>query len=248
MQEERVTESKEKQCKRGHIAAKRYSNGGCVECGKERAARWRQENPERMKALRADYDEKDPMRRAEQMDRYRKSDKCKERKKAWRVANPKQRKAEKLAYRERHKERLRFEWRARRALLRAHDPVSIREKDRIYRAKNVEGLKAKRKIYISRNRPAFSAYSANRRSLERKAMPIWADKQQIVQVYETAKRLTEETGVKHHVDHVIPLVGKDSSGDWIVCGLHVHYNLAVIPWFENMAKGCRFSGEGWEAS
>ena len=48
--------------------------------------------------------------------------------------------------------------------------------------------------------------------------------------YEDAKRLTEETGVKHEVDHVWPL----SKG-----GPHLPWNLQVLTKDENRAKGAK---------
>lgn len=59
----------------------------------------------------------------------------------------------------------------------------------------------------------------------------WADRDQIRAVYAEARRRTEETGVAHHVDHVLPLLGT------AVSGLHVHNNLRVVPWRENLSKG-----------
>ena len=53
-------------------------------------------------------------------------------------------------------------------------------------------------------------------------------------VYLRAEQMTKETGVPHHVDHVIPLRGKN------VSGLHVENNLAVIRWDENLRKGNKF--------
>jgi hypothetical protein len=60
--------------------------------------------------------------------------------------------------------------------------------------------------------------------------PVWADFKKIREVYREADRLTQATGVKHHVDHVIPLNHPR------VCGLHVAENLRAIPAGPNMAK------------
>jgi hypothetical protein len=49
------------------------------------------------------------------------------------------------------------------------------------------------------------------------------------------KRLYLLTGIKHHIDHVVPLRGKN------VCGLHVWNNLAVIPMTDNLKKGNNFA-------
>ncbi len=64
-------------------------------------------------------------------------------------------------------------------------------------------------------------------------MPKWADKERIAQVYKEAARLTKQTKVPHHVDHIVPLRGRG------VCGLHVHYNLQVLTKQENLEKGNR---------
>ena len=62
------------------------------------------------------------------------------------------------------------------------------------------------------------------------AMPPWADRRKIRAIYEEAKRLTGETGVRHEVDHIYPLKGK------IACGLHVENNLQIITGTANRKK------------
>lgn len=64
--------------------------------------------------------------------------------------------------------------------------------------------------------------------------PQWADKQAILAVYREAQRMTRATGIEHEVDHIVPLCGR------MVSGLHVHWNLHVIPKADNQAKGNSF--------
>jgi hypothetical protein len=68
------------------------------------------------------------------------------------------------------------------------------------------------------------------RRLRDRNTPPWADKRAIAAVYAQARRLTRDTGVPHHVDHILPLNGAG------VSGLHVQTNLRVITASENLAK------------
>jgi hypothetical protein len=90
------------------------------------------------------------------------------------------------------------------------------------------------------------AKRALRRLAEQAACPICADRKAIASVYQMAVHLSDETGVPHEVDHIIPIRGKN------VCGLHVHWNLRAIPACANHAKGNRLSdlsaSEAWEGA
>ena len=68
-----------------------------------------------------------------------------------------------------------------------------------------------------------------RHAAKLKRTPRWADKAKIQKVYDLAARF-RSLGCDFHVDHVIPLQGKN------VCGLHVHNNLAIIEAQANRSK------------
>lgn len=78
-----------------------------------------------------------------------------------------------------------------------------------------------------------SAKEAKRRSSKLQATPEWTNEFFIKEIYHLAKIRTETTGIKWHVDHIVPLRSK------IVCGLHCEANLRVITSSENISKGNR---------
>lgn len=83
-----------------------------------------------------------------------------------------------------------------------------------------------------------------REAAQIRATPPWADPKKIAAIYAEAARLTAETGVPHHVDHIVPLQGPVATygpfkGMRIVFGLHCEANLRVIPARENVVKGNR---------
>ena len=87
--------------------------------------------------------------------------------------------------------------------------------------------------HFSKKRKAKNYKTSKRRADELQATPKWADTKLIKKVYSQSVDLSVSTGIEHHVDHIVPLKGKK------VCGLHVHYNLRVIPAIDNLKKGNR---------
>jgi 5-methylcytosine-specific restriction endonuclease McrA len=71
-------------------------------------------------------------------------------------------------------------------------------------------------------------------------MPKWISKEQrkeIELIYEHARECTVLTGDRYVVDHIVPLKGVN------VCGLHVPWNLQVLPSDVNDSKGNRLIEE-----
>lgn len=96
-----------------------------------------------------------------------------------------------------------------------------------YRAAGAAAAKVKRKEWAAANKHLVCAKSAARRALKVRATPAWADKSAI---YAEARRISEETGAPHHVDHCVPLKSH------LVCGLHCEANLQILPGAENLKK------------
>ena len=70
-----------------------------------------------------------------------------------------------------------------------------------------------------------------RNELMKYARPAWRDHQKINKIYEECKKLNELAGfIKYHVDHIIPIKGRE------VCGLHWHENLQILTAEENQRK------------
>ena len=80
-------------------------------------------------------------------------------------------------------------------------------------------------------------YKARKRS----AAPSWLTTEQhkeIESFYWLADDLRRVSGEEYHVDHIVPLKGKD------VCGLHVPWNLQVLPADLNLRKSNKYDLSG----
>lgn len=109
----------------------------------------------------------------------------------------------------------------------------ISEYKKQYREENKDKICEYAKQYYEENKDKVNAKSAKRRAKKLQATPSWLtdeQKQEIIEFYKLRKILTKETGILHHVDHIIPLKGDR------VCGLHVPWNLQVISASENLSK------------
>ena len=134
-----------------------------------------------------------------------------------------------------------------------------REQNREYAAKNRETARVRAKKWYKENkdslteeqkqkrRDACNRYrkrhpdkinSKNRKRQAAKlnATPAWADKVAIDYIYYAAKVIERVYGTKWHVDHIIPLNGKN------VCGLHVQNNLQLLAPLDNLKKSNKLGG------
>jgi len=87
--------------------------------------------------------------------------------------------------------------------------------------------------WASLNKDKLNAKAARRRAKQRSAAPTWLDqdhRKQIEDIYWLAQDLKAVTGEDYHVDHIVPLMGKE------VCGLHVPWNLQILPADLNLKK------------
>lgn len=140
--------------------------------------------------------------------------------------NP-QRERERLRkYRDKNREALR-EYARRYAV---QNPEETKKKNREWRARNPEYAAQWRRANANR----VNAKTAERRSARVERTPAWADFNAIARVYAQAKLAEAVTGWPHHVDHIVPLRGKN------VSGLHVENNLQILPYDENCAKSNAF--------
>lgn len=84
------------------------------------------------------------------------------------------------------------------------------------------------------NPAGVAAHKAARRAARNGATPSWVDIKAVNLFYKQCREISDETGIPHHVDHIVPLRGK------LVSGLHVPWNLQIIPAKENLVKANKF--------
>ena len=96
-----------------------------------------------------------------------------------------------------------------------------------------EEKRAAKKRYKQANPDLYKELVSLRRRRFRLATPRWLTAEHKMEIrlkYRLAIELSRRTGVRHAVDHIIPIQGEE------VCGLHVPWNLRVITQEENLKK------------
>jgi hypothetical protein len=102
-----------------------------------------------------------------------------------------------------------------------------------YYESNREKLLQSRREYVQLNPEKLTAQNAKRKAARLQRTPNWLTKKDYAAIelfYAQAKAMSDQTGEKYHVDHIIPLRGKK------VSGLHVPTNLQVISAKVNLKK------------
>jgi len=166
---------------------------------------WRAKNPEKVAATNKKYDEKNRDKRSEYAKQYRK-------------ANPEKVRALFDSWAERNPEKIRG---------------YMQKASKAWHERNPEYLKE----HYKANKQRYIAATARRRAAQDSATPAWltaVDKAMIQEMYDVSEARYIQTGIKHHVDHIVPINGKN------VAGMHVPWNLQVITAHENLSKGWRF--------
>lgn len=105
----------------------------------------------------------------------------------------------------------------------------------------MEKRRASSRRWAQQNPEALSAQNAYRRAAKRERT-IALDsvhRQQMREIFRTARRLTSTTHIPHEVDHEIPLLHP------LVCGLHVPWNLQILTQKANREKHNRFDPCEW---
>jgi hypothetical protein len=131
---------------------------------------------------------------------------------------------------------------------------TLREPEKVYEERERSRAKHKDKHLIYLKKWQKEWYEANKKELmPRRIARVRAREKgldtpiarmylpQTEEFYREARRLTEETGISHVVDHYWPVNGKNS------CGLHVPWNLRVITGAENSAKGDKEPEDTWSS-
>lgn len=166
---------------------------------------WRAKNPEKQAAICKKYDEKNRDKRNAYAKQYRKD-------------NPEKVKALFESWAKANPEKIKS------YLVKA---------GKTWHERNPEYLKE----HYKANKERYTAARARRRAAQDSATPTWLtaiDKAMIQEMYDVSEARYIQTGIKHHVDHIVPINGKG------VAGMHVPWNLQVITAQENLSKGWRF--------
>ena len=96
------------------------------------------------------------------------------------------------------------------------------------------------KKYREKSKAIRAKIQMKRKSAKLQRIPAWLTEFDLLKIkcyYQVAAMYTKESGYGWHVDHVIPLQGKN------VSGLHVPSNLQIIPAIQNMRKSNSYEVE-----
>ena len=123
---------------------------------------------------------------------------------------------------------------------RLEDPkknLANRLRAKAWREDNQDKYKETLRTWYKLNRHKSRANSLKYLSSKKCATPPWitdSQREEMEQFHWLAEDLFKVSGQRYHVDHIVPLQGKN------VCGLHVPWNLSVLPEDINIAKRNHF--------
>ena len=120
------------------------------------------------------------------------------------------------------------------ALWQKNNPDKVIKASKKWRDENRDIARKQVSAYAKSHKAESNDRCAKRRALCKSSKPLWANDIAIKQIYKECFMVSIETGIQHHVDHIVPLQSK------LVCGLHVEANLQILPAIHNSSKGNRY--------
>lgn len=211
-------------CPRGHLSERRVTNSKCMECEAiDRRERTPEQRERRNELWRQYYRANpEPFRERSAALRRKLQDEEPEKLRAalaeWHLKNPEKSRAIRLKTITKNREAII----ARKREAYRRDPQKHLERNKAWQQQN----RHKTRLYTKKNCKG-----------RKHATPPWLTKEQwheIKQFYWLAQDCSIVTGERYWVDHIVPLRGKT------VCGLHVPWNLQVLPREVNQRKSNRF--------
>jgi 5-methylcytosine-specific restriction endonuclease McrA len=192
----------------------------CRSCNKAYAEQYRKNNPEKERLRHAKYHAEN-------------KDVINARVAEWSKNNPDNVRARTKRFYENHKE----SEKERRKKWIESNPDWIKDYAKKYREDNFERFQEYDKNYAKENNDRVNFNQALRRVKKIGGYIQYANFKKIKWFYEESARLTIETGIEHHVDHIIPLSNK------YICGLHHEDNLQILTESENSKKCNKYTPE-----
>lgn len=146
----------------------------------------------------------------------------------WREKNPEKPKEQCKKWREKNRQRhreLTKKW-------KSENQDRAKQNYKNWAKRNKEYVLKKHKEWCNKNKDKISNWKGARRAKERKSLLSCSanDIKLVNEIYKLCKRVSKCTGIKHEVDHIIPI----SKG-----GPHIPTNLQVIPSYFNRCKGAK---------
>ena len=199
----------------------------CKSCKKEYSKKWYLDNKDHVTEYVKKYREENKEKVRTSQKKYK--DTHKEEMKEWRINFTPRRKEYEKKNHKRIKERTKK--------YQKDNKEYIGKRAAIWRENHRDYLRECSKIWSKNNPDKVRKNSAKRRTEKLKRCPNWVNEIELAQVYQNCPK-------GYHVDHIIPLQGKDISG------LHVPWNLQYLTPEENGIKRARFDGtydnDGWK--